>query len=57
MIRGGRAEALGKFVSRCLWPAVDSKRTGWLLSLDKASLRLVVSFITGHCEIRSLTGI
>ena len=30
-------------------------RTGWLLGLDKASLRLVIGFITWNCEIRSLT--
>ena len=45
------------YVSRCLRLAVDSGRTGWLLSLGKASLRLVFGFITGHCEIRSLTKI
>ena len=42
-------------VYRCLWPATDSMRTDWLLGLDKASLRLVIGFITGHCEIKSLT--
>ena len=47
----------GCVVSKYLWPAADSTRTGWLLGLYKASLRLVVGYITGHCEIRSLTGI
>ena len=37
--------------------AIDSARTGWLLSLDKASLRLVIGFIIGPCEVRSQTGI
>ena len=37
-----------RYVSRCLWPAKDSARTGWLLSLDKASLRIIIGFITGH---------
>ena len=32
-----------------------SKRTDWLLGLDKVSLRLVANFFTGHCEIRPLT--
>ena len=32
-------------------------RTRWLLGLDKTSLRLVIGFITGHCEIRLLTWI
>ena len=45
------------FVSRCLWPAVDNKKTYWMLGLDKASLSLVAGFIKGHCEIWSLTWI
>ena len=44
------------YVSKCLWPAIGSVRTGWLLGLDKDSLRLVIGFITGHCEIMTLTG-
>ena len=43
-----RAEALGNgsscYVSSYLWPAVDGVRTGWLLGLDRASLRLVISY-------------
>ena len=35
--------------------SIDSMRTDWLLGLDKVSLRLVIDFITEHCEIRSLT--
>ena len=46
---GGRAETLGEWIgllcSRCLWPATDSVRTGWLLALDMAGLRLVIAFI------------
>ena len=44
----------GCFFSRCVWPAMYSKRTGWLLGLDKACLRLVVGLSTGHCEISML---
>ena len=33
-------------VSRCLWNAVNSTRTDWILGLDKASLRLVIGFVT-----------
>ena len=32
-------------------------RTGWLLVLDEASLRLIIGFITEHCGIRPLRGI
>ena len=38
----------GCYVSRCLWPAIASARTSWLLNLDKASLRLVIGLITGR---------
>ena len=55
-----RAERLGNgwgcCVSICLWPAIDNMRTGWLLGLHMVSLRLVIGFFTGHCEIRVLTG-
>ena len=47
----------GCYVFRYLWDAIDSVRTGWLLGLDKAGLRLVIGLITGHCEIRSLTAV
>lgn len=30
-------------------------RTGLLLGFDKATLRLIIGFITGHCGMRSLT--
>ena len=33
--------------------AIDSDGTGLLLGLDKASLRLFISFIARHCEIRT----
>ena len=45
---------LGCYVSRCLWPAIYNVRTGWLLGLDKATLKLVIGFIARHYEIRSL---
>ena len=45
------------YVSICLWPVIDSEKTGCLLCLDKANLSLVIGFITRHCEIRSLTEI
>lgn len=41
--------------SRYLWLAKDSDRTGLPLDLNKASLRLVIGFIKGNCEIKSLT--
>ena len=34
------------YVSRGIWPDIDSDRIGLLLDLDKASLRLVISLIT-----------
>ena len=36
---------------------MDSTKTGCLPGLKKASLRLVIAFITGNCEIRLLTRI
>ena len=61
MSQEGRAEALGGesrcYVSCCLWPAIDGNKTSLLLGLDKPSLWIVTGFITGHCEIRSLTRI
>ena len=43
-------DASGYYVSICLWPAVDSVRTGCLLDLDKANLRLVIGFVTIICN-------
>ena len=54
----GKSKILsGCYIFKCLWPAIDSVRTGWLLGLDKASLRSVIGFNTRPCEIRLLTGI
>ena len=38
-----------------VWSAIDSLKTHWLLGLDKATLTLVIGFIKGYYEIRSLT--
>ena len=55
---GRIAEALGNVLLLCyLWPAIDNAGTSWLLDLGKASLQLVIGFITRHCKIRSLTRI
>ena len=40
-------------VSRSIWPTLDKKRTQYLLSLDKSSLRVLVGVITGHCQVGS----
>ena len=45
--------------SRCYvsTPDIDTVKTGWLLGLDNTSLTLFIGFITGYCQIKSLTRI
>ena len=55
-VRGDEQRLLREWIG-FLWPVVDSLLTGWLMGLDKISLRLVIGLITRHCYIRSLTKI
>ena len=41
----------GCVISRQLWPAFSERRTGSILQLGRASIRVLIGVITGHCAL------